>query len=42
MNPYLVNLVSGVVWLVRNGENNVQRAIETESDVIQGEKKLII
>ena len=29
-------LISGVIWLVRNGENNVQRAIETETDKIQG------
>ena len=29
-------LVSGVIWLVRNGKNNVQRAVETETDKIQG------
>ena len=29
-------LISGVVWLVRNGTNNVQNAIELEDDSIQG------
>ena len=31
-----VQLISGVVWLVRNGTNNVKAAIETEYDGVQG------
>jgi len=32
-----VQLISGVVWLVRNGTNNVKAAIETEYDGVQGD-----
>ena len=31
-------LISGVVWLVRGGANNVQNALDTEDDKIQGLK----
>ena len=35
-NSFLDQLVSGVIWLVRNGKNNVQNALQFENGGIQG------
>ena len=34
-NSFIDQLVSGVIWLVRNGKNNVQNALQFEEGVIQ-------
>ena len=35
-NSFIDQLISGVIWLVRNGKNNVQNALQFENGVIQG------
>ena len=35
-NSFIDQLVSGVIWLVRNGKNNVQNALQFENGDIQG------
>ena len=35
-NSFIDQLVSGVIWLVRNGKNNVQNALQFENGGIQG------
>ena len=35
-HSFIDQLVSGVIWLVRNGQNNVQNALQFEDGNIQG------